>query len=392
MGNLVKRSYWIKKIEEFWKERSIIWLTGVRRTGKTSLSHSLDKVEYFDCELPRVRRMMEDPEDFLSEFKGNRIVLDEIHRLSNPSELLKIAADHYPTVRVLATGSSTLGASRKFKDTLTGRKLQLWLTPMILRDLTDFKKENLKHRLSYGGLPLFFQSSKLFEKGFQYWMDDYWAKDIQELFRLESKQSFQKFTELVIVQSGGIFEATKFTSPCEVSRMTIMNYLHVLEETFVAHVVKPYSSHRATEIISSPKVYAFDTGFVSYYKGWSELRKEDLGYLWEHFVLNEIYAQTQLRKVNYWRDKRGHEIDFVLADREKSPIAIECKWSGSDIDPTGLKAFRKIYSKGENYIVASNIERSYTKHYDGLKAKFVSLQELTEKISNRQPADRLAMT
>ena len=380
MENLIKRSYWIEKIEEFWKERSVIWLTGVRRTGKTSLSHSLGKIEYFDCELPRVRQMMVDPEGFLESLKGKRIVLDEVHRLPNPSELLKIAADHYPTIRVLATGSSTLGASRKFRDTLTGRKIQLWLTPMILQDLIDFERENLKHRLLYGGLPLFFQSNKIFEKGFQYWMDDYWAKDIQELFHLESKQSFQKFTELLMVQSGGIFEATKFTTSCEVSRMTIMNYLHVLEETFVAHVIKPYSSHRTTEIVSAPKVYVFDTGFVTYYKGWSELRKEDLGYLWEHFVLNEIYAQTQQRKVNYWRDKRGHEIDFVLAERGKPPIAIECKWSDSQVDPTGLKAFRKTYPEGHNYIVTPDIERTYIKHYGDLKTEFVSFQELVRKI------------
>ena len=380
MENLIKRSYWIEKIEEFWKERSVIWLTGVRRTGKTSLSHSLGKIEYFDCELPRVRQMMVDPEGFLESLKGKRIVLDEVHRLPNPSELLKIAADHYPTIRVLATGSSTLGASRKFRDTLTGRKIQLWLTPMILQDLTDFEKENLKQRLLYGGLPLFFQSNKILEKGFQYWMDDYWAKDIQELFHLESKQSFQKFTELLMVQSGGIFEATKFTTSCEVSRMTIMNYLHVLEETFVALAIKPYSSNRTTEIVSAPKVYVFDTGFVTYYKGWSELRKEDLGYLWEHFVLNEIYAQTQQRKVNYWRDKRGHEIDFVLAERGKPPIAIECKWSDSQMDPAGLKAFRKTYPEGHNYIVAPGIERTYIKHYGDLKTEFISLQELVRKI------------
>lgn len=57
---------------------------------------------------------------------GNRrVVLDEIHRLPNPAEFLKIAADHYPHVKVLATGSSTLSATTKFRDTLTGRKVEL---------------------------------------------------------------------------------------------------------------------------------------------------------------------------------------------------------------------------------------------------------------------------
>ena len=66
-----------------------------------------------------------------------------------------------------------------------------------------------------------------------------------------------------MIQSGGIFEATRFAHPCEVSRGTISNYLAVLETTHVAHVIRPFSTHRPTEIISAPKVYAFDTGFVS---------------------------------------------------------------------------------------------------------------------------------
>ncbi|MBE7461529.1 MAG: hypothetical protein HS112_13535 [Zoogloeaceae bacterium] len=46
---------------------------------------------------------------------GQRVVPDEVHRLGNPSELLKIAADHYRDTRIVATGSSTLGASAKFR-------------------------------------------------------------------------------------------------------------------------------------------------------------------------------------------------------------------------------------------------------------------------------------
>ena len=62
--------------------------------------------------------------------------------------------------------------------------------------------------------------------------------------------------------------------------------------------------------------YGFDTGFVAWSRGWTELRPEELGQLWEHFVLNEIMATRQTREIFYWRDKRGHEVDFVLAPRK----------------------------------------------------------------------------
>ncbi len=231
---------------------------------------------------------MEDPEAFWRSLSGKRVVADEVHRVPNPSELLKIAADHFPDVKVLATGSSTLGASSRFRDTLAGRKTELWLTPMIESDLAAFGNPDLSHRLLHGGLPPLFLSAELPERDFQEWMDAYWAKDIQELFRLERRVSFQRFVELLLAQSGGIFEATKFAAPCEVSRQTITNYLGVLEATAVALVVRPFSSRRSNEIIAAPKVYGFDTGFVCAFRGWTTLRPDDLGRLWEHYVLNEL--------------------------------------------------------------------------------------------------------
>ena len=320
---MVNRTFWQEQVERHWRRRSVLWLSGVRRAGKTCLAQSLPGIEYFDCELPRVRRAMEDPEQFLHGLRGLRVVFDEIHRLANPSELLKLAADHFPTVRVLATGSSTLGASAKFRDTLTGRKAELWLTPMIQADLENFGRTDLRHRLLRGGLPPYFLSPELPEREFQEWMDAYWAKDIQELFRLERRHAFQTFFELLLAQSGGMFEATKFSAPCEASRTTITNYLRVLEATFVAHVIRPFSSHRQTEIIAAPKVYGFDTGFVCAHRGWTELRREELGRLWEHFVLNEIQAHAQSRDLRYWRDKRGHEVDFVWVRHGRAPLGIE---------------------------------------------------------------------
>jgi hypothetical protein len=94
--------------------------------------------------------------------------------------------DHHPTVRIMATGSSTLGATRKF-----------------------YRR----------GLPPFLLADQPAERNFQEWMDSYWAKDIQELFRLDRRGSFLTFVELLLTSSGGIFEATRFARPSEVSTL-----------------------------------------------------------------------------------------------------------------------------------------------------------------------------
>jgi predicted AAA+ superfamily ATPase len=382
---MVHRTFWLELVKSSWSRKSILWLSGVRRVGKTFLCQSIPDIEYFDCELPRVRRQMESPEDFLSKLKNKKVVLDEIHRLPSPSEMLKIAADHFPSIKLIATGSSTLQASSRFRDTLAGRKVVVWLTPMMSQDLIDFGKQDLLHRFLRGGLPPFFLSPDFPERDFQEWIDSYWAKDIQELFRLERRHSFQRFMELLFLQSGGLFEATRFAGPCEVSRSTISNYLAVLESTWVVHVIHPFSTRRSVEIISAPKVYAFDTGFVCYFRGWHQLREDDLGHLWEHWVLNEMQSHLQSPIVRYWRDKRGHEVDFILALRGRKPMAIECKWKAEQFELANLRAFRNRYPEGPNWAVCQDVDKEYTRSFDKLKVEFISLKEFGRRLHRFAP-------
>ena len=377
---MVRRSYWIEAIEGLWAEKSVVWLAGVRRAGKTFLCRSLLGAEYLDCELPSTRRALEDPEGFLRDLGSRRVVLDEVHRLPNPSELLKIAADYHPDTQIVATGSSSLGASRRFRDTLTDRKRDLWLTPMLMQDEQEFGARGLDHRFRFGGLPPFFLADAAPERGFQDWIDSYWARDVQELFRVERRWSFLRFMELIFTQSGGVFEATRFSAPCEVSRSTIAGYLRILEDTLVVHVVRPYSTRRATEIVAAPKVYGFDTGFVCLFKGWDRLRDEDRGALWEHYVLNEYLGRLQKRNVRYWRDKHGHEVDFVIADRGKL-TAVECKWRADGFDPRNLRAFRNAYPAGDNFVVTSDTARSYVREDRGVRLRFVGLAELVRRLA-----------
>jgi hypothetical protein len=351
---------------------------GVRRAGKTVLAQSVPDAEYLDCELPRTRALLTDPESFLNLRRGRTVVLDEVHRLPDPAELLKIAADHYPDVRLLATGSSTLGASSRFRDTLAGRKTEVWLTPMTVTDVAASGIDNMRQRMLRGGLPEFFLSPTLPEHDYQEWMDAYWARDIQDLFRLERRHAFRQLLELLLVHSGGVFEATRFARPCEVSRTTITNYLAALEATFAVHVVRPYASSGRAEIVSAPRVYAFDTGFVCHQRGWSELRPSDLGILWEHLALNELHAHLGRDPVHYWRTKHGAEVDFVVASRNHAPACIECKWSWEEFDPSGLRAFRSLYPEGRNLVVSANVTPGsrFDRSIGGLAVSFVSMAEL----------------
>jgi uncharacterized protein len=289
---------------------------------------------------------------------------------------------------VLATGSSTLSASARFRDTLTGRKVEVWLTPITHADLGAFGNRDLGHRLLHGGLPEIFLEPGVPEADFHEWMDAFWAKDVLDLFRLERRASFQRFAELLFAQSGAIFEATRFARPCEVSRQTISNYLAVLDATFVAHVVRPFSAGGTSEIVSAPRVYGFDTGFVCQHRGWRELRREDLGALFEHLVLNELHAVLGSRSaIRYWRAKAGPEVDFVL-ERPGAPVAIECKWSAGSFDVGGLRAFRRRYPGSLNLVVAADVERPFERRFEGLRVRFLGLGHIGAALGRAGPQGR----
>jgi hypothetical protein len=182
-----------------------------------------------------------------------------------------------------------------------------------------------------------------------------------------------------------MFEATRFAGPCEVSRPTITNYLAVLEATRVAHVIRPYSTRKSAEIVSAPKVYGFDTGFVCALSGRRKLAGEDLGGLWEHYVLNELHAQFPGTEVRYWRDTRHHEVDFVVARPGRDPVAIECKWSSRSVsDLPGLTAFRLRYPTGANYVVTSDTERASSRRRDSFDVEIVNLKQLVARLAEDQ--------
>jgi predicted AAA+ superfamily ATPase len=379
---MVRRDYWIERVEKLWSLRSIVWLTGVRRVGKTCLAKSLADVEYFDCDELAVRRTLRDPMPFLAGLRERRVVLDEVHHLDDPSAVLKNAADHFPDVRIVATGSSRISASRKFRDSLTGRKYELQLRPLVLPDLEPFGDPDLRHRLTAGGLPEHFLAAQP-DAAFREWLDSYWAKDIQELFPVDQYGPFRRFVELLLADSGGMFEASRFAAACELSRPTVSKYLAILEATHVATVVRPFTTRRAAEIVAAPRVYGFDTGFIVHYRGWREVRDEDVGVLWEHFVLNELMTRLDLDRIHYWRDKRGHEVDFVIARPGRDPIAVECKWSRSRAhELTGVAAFRRAYPNGDNFVVTSEATRPLPVSGAGVRALAVSLEELVTRITS----------
>ena len=377
---MVIRKIWLDKIQQFWGERNIIWLSGVRRIGKTCLGKQFRNVEYFNCDLPSVCRRMEDPETFLSQFSENMsLVLDEVHRLEDPSLLLKIAADHFPGLKILATGSSTLQATKKFKDSLTDRKRSLHLCPVLWEECrNDFGIHDLNRRLLHGGFPELLLKDSPSPDFFEDWLDGFYARDIQELFGILNRTGFLKLLRLVFLRNGGQLEVTDLSKKSQLSRPTVMSHLDALEIAHVLRRIPPFHGGNRREILRQPRVYAFDTGMVAHISGWEVIRESDAGHLWENLILDELCRIYPFRKIHYWRDKSQREVDFVVEHSTQRVDTIEAKLSPDAFEPKSLKVFREIYPNGENRLVCPFVKEPYRISKDNLPVLVCGVEHLKD--------------
>jgi uncharacterized protein len=376
---MINRPFWTERLAAAWKQASIVWLTGPRRVGKTVLAQGIPDAEFLNCDLPSVAERLRDPESFYRSVKKRVVVFDEVHQLPDPSRLLKIGADDFPKLKILAIGSSTLAATQKFRDSLTGRKRVVELVPVLHEELPAFGIADTRERLLRGGLPPALLAEKYNPEFYAEWQDSYFARDVQELFRLEKRAGFLRVLELLMRQSGGMLDVTKLAAESQISRPAVTNWLEVYQITHVAHLVRPFSAGGRREIVAQPKVFGFDTGLVCHARGWDHLRAEDCGVLWEHLVLDALIAAGQ-PKIHFWRDKQHREVDFVLPRGRDAADAIECKWKPDAFETRGLAAFREQYPKGKNYVVSPLNGPAYERIRDGLKISIVSPRELRQAL------------
>ena len=308
------------------------------------------------------------------------VILDEVHQLADPSRVLKIATDAFPHLRILATGSSTLAATRKFRDSLTGRKRSVALSPVLAEELPAFGVNDLNDRLLRGGLPPALLSQEPNWEFYAEWLDSYFARDVQELFRVEKRGAFLTLVEFVLRQSGGLMEVTSLAKHAGVSRPTVMSWMEILQATHVAHVLRPFSGGGRRELIARPKLYGFDTGFVCHSRGWDRLRPEDCGLLWEHLVLDTLLA-APVQKVYFWRDESGREVDFVVPKPGGHVDAIECKWNPDAFEAKSLRTFREAYPEGRNLVLSPHVMTTYERQMGELKVEFLPIRDLRAAVA-----------
>ncbi len=226
---------------------------------------------------------------------------------------------------------------------------------------------SLDTRLLRGGLPQALLATAKAPAFYREWLDSFFARDVQRLFGLRDMNRFNALFEYVLRQSGGQFEVNRTASALGISRPTVESHMQALATTHAITMRRPFHGGGQKEIIRQPKVCGFDTGFVSFARGWDMLRSEDCGILWEHLVLEHLQAHFPDDAVRYWRDITGNEVDFVRTSSRDNVDAIECKWNPTSFSGGALKIFRRYYPQGRNYLVTPGASTPYLARYGELE-------------------------
>jgi len=380
---MIHRTFWKRLVEKLWDQHPVLWLSGVSQAGKTLLCRSLDDIEYFDCEAPETMKMLGEPDRFLQQYRGKRIALDSINCLVSANELAETASRYYSDTRIIAMAKPAANPPALGPEAASTHKGEIWLTPMLTDDQADFGNRDISVRMLKGGLPPFFMSEKPVGEGFRKWIESFVSGmgDVRRLFKVEKPGSLVSFIELLFGRSGDVFDSADFIQQCSMSRTAINSCLYILEKAGLVYPVRSFSSYKPDEITSAPRVFTFDTGFVCFYKGWSELTDEVKPLLWEHIVLNELIGRLQSRQFFYWRDRRGHRIDIVSAKRGIPPLAVICALHSEDADLESLFAFGRAYPDSTLAVVSSDISKPYRRISGSFNICMDSLESLISRLS-----------
>ncbi len=364
----------VNEILKYLGSKEIIVIYGARQVGKTYLlkyliKHHIKKnVFYFDLELPNLlelcNRGAENVYKYLIQ-KGAEenqkifLLIDEIQYMEDPTKFLKTMHDHYPNIKLLVSGSSTFEIKKKFKESLVGRAVNFEVYPLNFEEFLMFKgksykinKENTdainaeliefaEEYIKFGGYPkIVLENSE--EKKQTYLsqiINTYVRKDIRDIGNIRNISSFNKLLEILASQSGQLINVLEISNTLKINRETVLEYLDLLENTFIIKRITPFHKNLRSELSKNPKVFFLDTGMMHLL--WlKEFPKVVLGNVFETFVFLELMKLN--KKINFWRTTNKQEVDFIIKNKEL--YAVEVKYNFQNLDNSSLRFFSKEYA------------------------------------------------
>ncbi len=316
----IARKHHLSQVHLLLREFPVVALLGARQVGKTTLAKQLasthrDPVAWFDLEDPADLARLADPGLELRPLRG-LVVLDEIHRLPDIFQLLRVLADRPGTpARFLVLGSASPELLRQTSESLAGR--------VGFHELDGFgvtEVDSLERLWLRGGFPRSYLAKS--EAASRRWRDGFIrtliARDLPELGTTIPSATLRRFWAMLAHWHGQVWNGAEFGRAFGVSHTTVRRYLDLLTSVFAVRQLQPWFENISKRQVRSPKVYIGDSGILHALLGLTTrtdvVSHPKVGASWEGFIVQQIVhlLRAPQDQCFHWSTHAGAELDLLV--------------------------------------------------------------------------------
>jgi len=369
----IKPRWLLRNLRSALRVLPVCVLTGSRQTGKTTLAKSIEPSRaYFTLDEVGVLDQAErNPDSLLA---TRPVILDEVQRAPQLLLAVKRAVDERrrPGDFIL-TGSANLLLMEKVADTLAGRAIYMELPPFCPAEWQERKDAlaPLDHLFSpdfdwrqwpdepgdwqtwllRGGFPPALQIDSEADRSlwFAAYVQTYLERDLRQLSAVSSLPDFQRVMALAAQRTGKLLNQADLARDAALSHATTHRHLNLLETGCLITRIRPLATNPSATLIKAPKLLWADCGLAASLAGIKSstdlAHRLDAGFWLEQTLFQTLQTwralEPQRRRLHFWRDHAGHEVDFIL-EQDHKWVAVEIKTSGqvTSSDMSGIRAFR----------------------------------------------------
>jgi predicted AAA+ superfamily ATPase len=375
--------------EEFLSFKEIKTITGMRRSGKSTLLYQIINyllenkgvdpahilfVNFEDPVLSRVTlgEIFDSYQTHINPDKKPYIFLDEVDRCREWALFLRKLYDLRKIKQAFITDSSSKFIKSEYASVITGREINVTVfplsfgeylawnsvkgTPPYARDRINRIKNMLNSYLQWGGLPeIVLRTSETHKKVLlNDYLSDIVHKDIIERYNA-NYQKIKGLIDYLVANPGTLFSPRKYSRTYGLSLDAINTYTGYLEEVFLFFPVSKFDYSVRKQQLSPKKMYLCDTGFFG---GTGFRFTENKGRMYENAVFIDLKRKG--KEVYYWKGKG--ECDFVVKEGTKMAMAIQVCYDlgpgSKDREVDGLLEAMKILKIKEGLIITEKDDRT----------------------------------
>lgn len=351
------------------KEFRILYLTGPRQAGKTTLVRSLAELtgmEYITLDNQGILASIQnDPYGFVQALGTKKWIIDEFQYAPGLIPLIKASSDQLKPEekgKYILTGSADIFRSAKAAEALPGHMARVELYPLSISEIYDhpnnmidylfagnfqmlqkpfISRESLAQRLINGGYPEV-QTKSI--RGKQIWFRSYLEgrlfKDFETLYaaRGDYHSKLKALAPYLAGLSGNLLKYASISNDLSLDDKVVKTYIEILELMFIIKRVPSYLNNRSKRHVQNmPKIHMIDTGLACSLLGLQTpehlSRSQYFGGLLESFIYMELLKQntwaTEPVDLYHFRDRKKNEVDIVMERKNGQIIGVEVKASAT---------------------------------------------------------------